>query len=507
MITPTDLEINLKRTNYDPEACCAAIRGEKIPGALGLKVTQNCVIRGIRYNFGYGRELYSYSDKFARAINARDIMSDRIPEMKTPSEIPYCIWFPQVASEDTYRQLACRYPSMKYQIGRACAVAGYNDLYHQLGLLPEVHIAEEARDAGSMEIFNSILEADTKYDIMDDYRLHGTLSENRLPNKGHLNGDTAVRSTLELKAKFRGPKDPVGPTVSQRKPYFDITEDEGVGEHSSETQNVADNDLIKSLLYTPLPADLPTVHKDLLILMAAYNGDVDRYARLRRPEALEWETECVVRGIYHSPLFAKWWSLEQNKAKDTFDPVYTQAINARFIMSNDISRIKPETPDCELPYCIWYPAIAHPFTYLELWRRKPVMQPSIARACIVADYPQIYDKINPQADKYLIAEAEVSSNQHYKQDLETKATVSEKLDGHAAHWKVWITRNKMFEPSTLFLHRIMMDLRPDPEGMPLYNGRGGDMSQIELSALAPDELKTGDHVNLGDIYEPWVPRS
>jgi hypothetical protein len=32
------------------------------------------------------------------------------------------------------------------QVGRACAVAGYADLYGELGLLPDVSIADEARE-------------------------------------------------------------------------------------------------------------------------------------------------------------------------------------------------------------------------------------------------------------------------------------------------------------------------------------------------------------------------
>ncbi|KAK1855664.1 hypothetical protein CCHR01_01678 [Colletotrichum chrysophilum] len=35
---------------------------------------------------------------------------------------------------------------MRYQVGRACAVADYNKLYDELQLLPDVSIAEEAED-------------------------------------------------------------------------------------------------------------------------------------------------------------------------------------------------------------------------------------------------------------------------------------------------------------------------------------------------------------------------
>lgn len=73
-------------------------------------------------------------------------MSDKIPEVSNPDEFPYCIWYPETAKEETYRALASRYPQMRYLVGPACAVAGYVDLYKELDLLPEAHIAEEARE-------------------------------------------------------------------------------------------------------------------------------------------------------------------------------------------------------------------------------------------------------------------------------------------------------------------------------------------------------------------------
>jgi hypothetical protein len=66
-----------------------------------------------------------------------------------------------------------------------------------------------------------------------------------------------------------------------------------------------------SLLYSPLPTDLPPVNNDLFILHAAYSGNIDRYTRLRRPSTLKAEGGCVVRGIYHEIMFAKWWSLQR----------------------------------------------------------------------------------------------------------------------------------------------------------------------------------------------------
>lgn len=83
---------------------------------------------------------------------------------------------------------------------------------------------------------------------------------------------------------------------------FDITEDwwldaEGIlpGARAVDPKAV-------QLLCEPLSADLTTVDKDLLILMAAWSGNIDRYAnRLRRPTMINGELPCVVRGIYHHP--------------------------------------------------------------------------------------------------------------------------------------------------------------------------------------------------------------
>ena len=129
---------------YRPEACELALSGTAVPQALGDKVTQACVVRGIRSYDGFALDLHGTSPLFTRALNARAIMSDRIPDMDSHDHVPYCIWYPDVASEATYRELAHRYPEMKYAVGRACAVAGYLHLYRELQLLPEVHIAEEA---------------------------------------------------------------------------------------------------------------------------------------------------------------------------------------------------------------------------------------------------------------------------------------------------------------------------------------------------------------------------
>ncbi|KAL2216467.1 hypothetical protein M432DRAFT_663869 [Thermoascus aurantiacus ATCC 26904] len=320
------LEDRLRLEHYDAAECSAAIRGEKAPFALGLPVTRLCVLRGIRYHAGFA------------------IMSNVIPDMTSPDEFPYCIWHPDLAAEETYRELARRYPLMRYHVGRACAAAGYLDLYCELKLLPDVSIAEEARDnqKDGDAIFREIMAQPVKYAVMDDYIRSVNLAN---PRAGAcLNGDTAVRSLLEVKQKHVKPMRDLFPDLylsrHDESSYFNTTEDWGIDDYNSEPP---DHSAVVPPLYSPLPTDLPPVNKDLLILLAAYSGNIDRYARLRRPQMIPGEYSCIVRGIYHDAIFAK---------------CIRRAINARFIMNNDLSRITEETDEGDLPYLIWYPSWA-----------------------------------------------------------------------------------------------------------------------------------------------------
>lgn len=90
--------------------------------------------------------------------------------------------------------------------------------------------------------------------------------------------------------------------------FFNITEDLIVdSEATARTEQT--EDALVDLLYQPLPNDLPVGNKDLLIYAEAYNGDIDRYSRLRRPNPLNIEHNGVICGIHHNTIFAKWWSI------------------------------------------------------------------------------------------------------------------------------------------------------------------------------------------------------
>ncbi|KJJ29148.1 hypothetical protein AFLA70_13g006030 [Aspergillus flavus AF70] len=488
----SQIERRLSHIEYSDKICIEAIRGERLPEALGLPVVQHSVIRGIRYHDGFAEELMGSLPAFTRALCARSIMSNRVPQINQPEDIPYCIWHPDVATEATYREVARRYPQMKYQVGRACAVAGYFNLYMELNLLPEVHIADEARENGHSDIYEDIMASPVKYEVMNDY--FRTINADQ-PKVAHLNGNTAVRPYLEVKRKFRQTDEPfdVKGTASKGH-YFDITEDNGVDEFDTKSLP-SDGAAVTQYLYSPLPRDLPLINKDVLILTAAYYGDIDRYARLCRPMTVPTEIHCIVRGIYHNTMFAKWWSLQP----DISDYRIQRAIYARFIMDNDISRITPETPCNELPYLIWYPAIAHWRVYQELVRRKPSMKAAVARACIVADYRDVYDKLDVDPDVDLLAEAKVSPNPYYLQDLRNK---TERRGGVPDEWPKWnpcYTRDRLFEHTTTRLLGDVSNSIADTESGVPYNGVYAGMSHVALHVCASEGQDMHD-VDLSDMY-------
>ncbi|KAI1028858.1 hypothetical protein LB503_002598 [Fusarium chuoi] len=292
-------------------------------------------------------------------------MSNRIPEMKQ-EDIPYCFWHPDVPIQDTLRQLLKAHPtlSMRYKIGRACAAGGYVELYKELDLLPDAAIAEEARDnlPASQGIDDLVMGAKSLYRVRDDYNL---CLFDEPEARVFLNGDTCVRSTLDK-------RQPVHHEIFP--PPFNITEHwclAADGKRLEEREIL--NDTL-ALLYAPLPRHLPTVGKDILILMAAFTGNIDRYVRLRRPRHVNGEMQCIVRGIYHNTFPAKWCYQQPELA------VFQKFVHARFIMNDDLMWLNNERPFTkeDVPRIIWSPQTANRTTYLELLRLIPELKQLVA---------------------------------------------------------------------------------------------------------------------------------
>jgi len=532
--------------------CQAALRGEKLPpGDVNAVSTiiQLCTLRGIRYHHGFATELRDTPGypAFTRALNARAIMSNIIPVITHDAAVPYCIWYPDVASEDTYRELARCYPQMRYQVGRACAVAGYSSLYKELDLLPDISIAEEAQDSvirsrrnggednrGSADILQHIVEQPVRWQVMNDYT-RGLETDKPLRARHGLNGDTAVVSTLQLKRSFdmlrkefsRFENDnsrlrvPYSIDAELAPCYFNITEDWNIDEYTSCADDAivtepADrgakrpaSEAMQELLWSPLPIDLPWGDKDLLILMAAYHGDVDRYARLRRPLHVSMaERNCIVRGIYHNTPFARWCSLQPDMAG------YSNAITARFIMSDDLSRIADGAEpgdDRGLPRQIWYPRPAAAATYRELARRKPAAIPAVARALVIANYQDIWDELLDSIEPYreLMKEADASPNKHYLESLR-RICAQRGIDADALTNIYPDSVGEPFcslqieSPSTVLVDSPRVDHVPwDYQGPEIYDGFSVNVSQVELFIAAPKEARPPsgfDTVDLEQLY-------
>ena len=155
--TTDNLQVWVSTRAQSAEAveCRRILRGEMIPTADQISRSHDeCMLRQsivhvIRHNAAVanlpevaGMCQSSRNAVFTRACNARLIMSNIIPDVDEPQHVPYCIWFPDLATPETYSKLAKHYPGLRYLVAPACAVGGYISLYRELDLLPDVSIAE-----------------------------------------------------------------------------------------------------------------------------------------------------------------------------------------------------------------------------------------------------------------------------------------------------------------------------------------------------------------------------
>ncbi|TQW00739.1 hypothetical protein IF1G_00670 [Cordyceps javanica] len=505
-------------------AAYGAMRGVKLALRLDHPVCRAATIRGIRDHIGYakspeitalctGKKGHENPD-FARARNARLIMSNIIPKPEElaiegelssadpdKTRVPYCIWHPEFAMEETYRSLVAAYPSMRYQVGRACAAAGMDKLYAELDLLPDVTIAEEARESktqGGSIIYDKIMSAPCRYAIMNDYERSINMSDPAGP--AFLNGDTNVLRTLEYRpVSGLSIQEQDGVDLYNDNPMPCIIETGYILLNSGEggPYPTLSNDELK-LLYTPLPLDLPTVNKTLLIQMAAYNGDVDRYSRLVRRALYMSNAEhlCVLRGILHSPMFARFWALQladdSRLARRMCGCHYKEtqrAISARRIMSNDCSEFENGWDTSKpMPMLLWWPQKPAPMTLCDLYEAAPPMREAAVVACIMCDYEDFFEKLahSPPTDTIYLA-ARTSSNPVYMARVLEQAEQAG-VDVVSKYRREGIP--DVFDPASC----IVEDLEPSEEGY-VSGGRpdgirvtGGDQSYCDREVLNLDCL-------------------
>jgi hypothetical protein len=409
-----------------------AIRGDAVPRLLEDRNSRAALIRGIRLHYHFAmsepvRRLSSSMHQVARARNARRIMSNDIPERMTAKEQPYCIWYPDIATEDTYRSLASKYPDMRYQVGRACAAAGYHVLFQELDLLPEVSIAEEARESetdGGKLIYDEIMGFKSRYAVMDDCKRTIELCNYECP--AYLNGNTEVRWRLAARQGITGSWIPELLPCIEEDMHLDLKNQEVDERHGTLTDDEA------KLLYSPLPRDLPTVKKTLLTQMAANDGNIERYAQLANSgrTLTQLDQDCVVRGILHHTMYARWWAdqiknntIYATSAQHVWE--MQRAILARRIMLNDLSVFESKDswpPEIRMPYIIWWP-LKPDHEYLRLLAENvPEMKRQVLAAAIACDYIGLYKWLDPEPSWHLwIVAAEFSPNPFYREDQERRA--------------------------------------------------------------------------------------
>ncbi|KAG7411308.1 hypothetical protein LZL87_007130 [Fusarium oxysporum] len=391
-----------------------AIRGDGVPRLLEDRDSRAALIRGIRLHYHLAmsepvRRLSSSMPQVARARNARRIMSNGIPEWMTAEEQPYCIWHPDMATEDTYRSLASKFPDMRYQ---------------ELDLLPEVSITEEARESetdGGKLIYEEIMSFKSRYAIMDDCKRTIELMDYECP--AYLNGNTEVRWRLTARQGItRWSNDDLLPCIEEDM-HLSL-EDQELGErHGTLTDEEA------KLLYSPLPRDLPTVKKTLLTQMAAHDGNIERYAQLANSgrTLTQLDQDCVIRGVLHHTMYARWWAdqvkndtIHARSAPYVWD--IQRAIMARRIMLNDASAFEDGwPPGVPMPYIIWWPLQPQSDMLSLLAMKVSEMKRQCAAAAIACDYKNIYKDLDPETSWHLWKVAsEFATNQFYREDQETR---------------------------------------------------------------------------------------
>src|SRR5699024_3179200 len=198
-----------------------------------------------------------------------------------------------------------------------------------------------------------------------------------------------------------------------------------------------------------------------------------------------------------------------------------RAINARRIMSDDITWISPTTPDYLLPINIWWPGYACPEIYEKLAHIRPDMLNSCLRACIVADYQESWDRmllslpdeatrdytdsphsvnrdmklwrLSEVVTPVLWMEANASRNDHYLRDI--SAAVPDKLEmlkQASLDYYTWMdyfpTKDLYFPPSTKYKSVCKDDPIPMLVDKGAYDGIGAKLVDVEFAVFARDAI-------------------
>ncbi|KAM0306929.1 hypothetical protein ACHAPM_001507 [Fusarium culmorum] len=224
--------------------------------------------------------------------------------------------------------------------------------------------------------------------------------------------------------------------------------------------------------------------------MAAYDGNIERFSRLASggKKLSDLDLECVLRGILHHSMFARWWA-DQIKEYTVYAeaaPYITwiqEAIVAQRIMVNDYTEFEKGWPlGVPKPYIIWWPLQPDAAFLIFLLERCPEFSMQIAAAAIVCDYGHVYHSVNPEPSWDLWKVTMFSPNPFYREDQERRAKEKD-VDFTMDSWDV-------LEP--LHRYRDLMQTREITILEP-YEGRIRDtVEEYEVRNGYEKILSTGD---------------
>lgn len=127
----------------------------------------DCIVYGVYRDLDFARWCMNVvtNDRILAAVSAKLIMNN---DLSYVHDNVYCIWYPETASEATYRQLATDHPRLIPLVARSCCVAGYIDLLKELDYPPEVHCIA---DASTPEVKAFMLRTTPHTNVMCDKTL------------------------------------------------------------------------------------------------------------------------------------------------------------------------------------------------------------------------------------------------------------------------------------------------------------------------------------------------
>lgn len=125
----------------------------------------SCVRHGIYHHLEFAywcKDNLPLDNSIDVHISAKLIMNNDLSHV---NDRVYCIWYPELPSEETCREIVRKHPQLLYQVARVCTIANYTMLFKQLTVLPDYSLIESAKRHKSDIIY---------YNLYDMCRKKGT---------------------------------------------------------------------------------------------------------------------------------------------------------------------------------------------------------------------------------------------------------------------------------------------------------------------------------------------